>query len=70
MNGERIVFIVRVWLEHDPQAATAVLRGSLQRLGSDQTRYFASLETLFELMHAALPPLKPDDIDDLVTAVS
>lgn len=56
VNSERFVFIVRVWLEQDPQIASAVLRGSLQRLGSDEIRYFTSLEVLLELVNTVLSP--------------
>jgi hypothetical protein len=41
----RFAFVLRLWTEGGPEDtdARSVLRGSLQRVGSQQVRYFRSL---------------------------
>lgn len=63
MTDQRWVWIIRVWWEHDAQLAGPVLRGSVQQLGREQARYFASVEGLVELIQTILPPTPASLID-------
>jgi hypothetical protein len=49
---QRFAFILRIWLEQAGSASDArpVLRGSLQRAGADEVRYFSSFDRVPELL--------------------
>ena len=37
-------FVIQIWLEKAPHLPAPVVRGSIQQAGSEQKRYFNSLE--------------------------
>ncbi len=63
MDGKRVVFVLRIWQEGRPSLAQErpILRGSLQRMGTEDIRYFHSLADLLRLLDGWVDWLPPEE---------
>lgn len=54
MSQPRFSFIVRIWFELEPnlEGYAPALRGSVQRIGTEQVHYFHAIDKLIELLEA------------------
>ncbi len=52
MAGRRFAFVLRLWMEGDPEDLDAPpsVRGSLQAVDAERTYYFSSFEGILELL--------------------
>lgn len=62
MVYHRYVFVVRIWFEPDQidDRPALQLRGSIERVATDDRRYFASLDELLRLLAAMIWAEKTD----------